>query len=352
MAVFSLWLSGCATRELPAVRIQQAQFGGPIWSEGQRRAGVLFQDGAQSIPVAGGALWLFGDTFYGQPQPGQPPQNSQIKDARWLTLAFLPTGATNLPPALSYFTDSEGTVANAIALLPGEDPKHRRIWPGGGISIGSKIYLYYSLIGTKDAPGPWNFYGWGGGLSVSEKALNQFTRLQPGGQWKFPVEPIQILREKEMLYLLEVSSQPKGLILARVPCAQLEDPAAYRFFTGDGWSKNHAATKVVLRQVYGQVSVMRLPRTGEYLMATSSDFSHPREIQLYRARQLEGPWSAPVRIPVPEMSGKKTDLIYCTYLHPELSDPNSTRVVVTFCRILHGDWNLSNPEWAVFDLAP
>jgi len=87
-------------------------------------------------------------------------------------------------------------------------------------------------------------------------------------------------------------------------------------------------------------------------MATSSDFSHPREIQLYRARQLEGPWSAPVRIPVPEMSGKKTDLIYCTYLHPELSDPNSTRVVVTFCRILHGDWNLSNPEWAVFDLAP
>ena len=352
LAGLGLCLTGCATRELPAVRVRQAEFGGSIWSEAQRRAGVLFQDGAQSIPVAGGTLWLFGDTFYGRTPPGLPPQNSQIKGSDWTTLAFLPAGLTQLPPTLTYFTNADGAVSNAIALLAGEDAKHRRIWPDGGIGIGPKIYLYYSMIGTTDEPGPWNFHGLGGGLSVSDKPLNPFTRLQPDGQWKFPVEPIQVVREKEMLYLLEVSHEPQGLILARVKCAQLEDPAAYRFFTGDGWSKNRADAKVVLRQAYGQVSVMRLPRTGKYLLATSSDFSHPREIQLWQAKRLEDPWSAPARIAVPEMPGKKTNLVYCTYLHPELSDPHSTRVVVTFCRILDGDWNLSNPEWAVFDLSP
>jgi hypothetical protein len=352
LAALGLLLANGTAAEVPGVQVERTEFGGSFWSDGQRRAGVLFQDGAQSIPLPGGALWLFGDTFFGAPQPGQPPQNSQIKGSYWTTLAWLPAGMTNLPPALEYFTNSDGMVSNSLALLPGEDPKHRRIWPGGGIGIGSRIYLYYSLIATTDEPGPWNFHGLGGGLSVSEKPLNQFTRLQPGGQWQFPVEPIQVILENDLLYLLEISSEPKGLVLARVETAKIEDPAAYRFFAGNGWSTNRADAKVILREAYGQVSVMRLSATGDYLMATSSDFTRPHEIQLYRSKQLEGPWGSPCRITVPEMPGKKTNLIYCTYFHPELSDPDSGRVVVTFCRVLDGDWSLSNPEWAVFQLAP
>ena len=342
-------LSGCAATEVNQIEIKHVQFGGCIWSGGQRDADVLFQDGAQSIPVADGSLWLFGDTFFGKPQPGKPPQNSQIRGSDWTTLAFLPSGATNLPPALQYFTDAAGTVSNAIPLLPGEDPKHTRIWPDGGINLDRRVYLYYSLIGTTDDPGPWNFHGRGGGLSVSDSPLGRFRRLQLGGQWKFPVEPIQVIREKDMLYLMEVRSG--GLILARVKSVNIEAPSAYRFFTGQGWSQDRSDASVILREVHGQVSVMRLPAKGGYLLATSSDFSRPREIQIYRAKDLAGPWVGPARITVPELPGKKTNLVYCTYLHPELSGSDSNRVVATFCRTLDGQWALSNPEWLTLELS-
>jgi hypothetical protein len=67
-------------------------------------------------------------------------------------------------------------------------------------------------------------------------------------------------------------------------------------------------------------------------------------------KQLEGPWSAPVRIAVPELAGKKTSLVYCTFLHPELGGVDAGRVVVTFCRSLKGNWELSNPEWVVMEV--
>jgi hypothetical protein len=342
-------LTGCATH--PALRVERVEFGTSIWSEGQRRAGVLFQDGAQAIPVAGGTLWLFGDTFFGQPQPGLPPQNPQIKGATGTTIAFLPAGATNLPPALNYFINQSGAVANPLALFADEPPTNR-MWPAGGLSLGPRNYLFYSMIETTTNASPWNFRGLGGGLAVANEPLAKFVRLRPGGKWKFPVEPIQVLRAGRMIYLYEVSSAPKGLILARVRAEEIENPAAYEFFTGKGWAGSRADVKVILRETYGQVSIVRLLARQRYLLATSSDFFHPREIQLREARQPEGPWSKPVRIQVPELPGKKTSLVYCTFLHPELSDAPARRIVATFCRILAGDWQLSNPEWVTITLAP
>ena len=349
VAVIALALAGCAAAP---PRVARVEFGRSIWTEGQRRASVLFQDGGQSLPVAGGALWAFGDTFYGATATNATPQLSQCKGAQSTTIAFLPTGQTNLPPALEYFTDSNGVVANPFEYLPDEDLKHHRIWPGDGISIGSRIYLSYSVIVVTDEPGPWNFHGIGAGLAVAETPLGHFVRLRPNGQWRFPVNPAQILREGDWLYLPEISDAPKGLILARVNAPEIENPAAYEFFTGKGWSTNRADVKVVFREAYGQISVMWVPALRRYLMATSSDFFHPHEIQFRQAKQIQGPWSAPARIPVPEMPGKKTALVYCTFFHPELSDDQSLRFVATFCRMLTGNWELSNPEYVTITFKP
>ena len=79
-------------------------------------------------------------------------------------------------------------------------------------------------------------------------------------------------------------------------------------------------------------------------MATSSDFFHPREIQFRTAPRPWGPWSEPTRLSIQNKPGKATDLIYCTFIHPELSAPDGSEIVLTFCRMLHGDWELSNPE--------
>lgn len=351
-ALFALLLALIGNASAASFKVELVEFGGPIWGESQRRAGILFQDGAQSIPLEGGALWTFGDTFIGKPQLGQPPKNPQITGSVWATTAWLPAGKTNLPPALEYVTGTNGVAACPLELFPEEDHKHFRMWPADGIAIGSRLYLYYSMIETTDKGGPWGFRGVGSGLAVAESPLKSFTRLRPNGSAKFPVNPIQILRVNESLYLYEISSKPKGLMLARVGVKEIETPAAYEFFTGYKWSTNHAEAKVILREAYGQVSIAWLPALHRYVMATSSDFSHPHEIQLREASQPEGPWSTPERIAVPEMPGKKTQLVYCTFLHPELSETNSLRLVATFCRVLEGQWELSNPESVSIQLAP
>ncbi len=320
------------------LRVQHVEFGPSIFSASQQRAGVRFQDGAQAIAVPGGALWLFGDTFT---TPGMVGT----------TIAFLPATKTNLPPALEYFVNPTGVVENPLALFPGESAATNRMWPLGGVTVGERIYLFYSMIEQTPGPGPWNFRSVGGGLAAADKPLQHFTRLRPGGMWKFPMEPIQVLREGEFLYLYEISTKPKGLVIARVPSAQIENPAAYEFYTGQHWSSQRTNAAVILREAYGQVSVVWQPEQRRYLMATSSDFFHPLEMQLREAEHPEGPWSAPVRLAVPELPSKKTKLVYGAYLHPELSDVKAGHMVATFCRILSGEWEFTNPEWVTITLA-
>ena len=335
--------SGCVSN---APQVRQVEFGRSIFSDGQRRAGVQFQDGAQAIAVTGGTLWLFGDTFIG------PPQITQITGMVGTTIAFLPATKTNLPPELRYFTDQNGVAANPLALFDDEPAATNRMWPLGGITVGGRVYLYYSMIEKTAGPGPWNFRSAGGGLAVADKPLQQFSRLRPGGRWKFPIEPIQVLHEGGHVYLFELSGEPRGLILGRVRASQIEDPAAYEFFMGGGWSRDRGDAKIILREAYGQVSVIRHPGGRGWLMVTSSDFFHAREIELRQSGKLEGPWSAPVRIAVPDMPGKTTQLIYGTFFHPELTGPGSRRLVLTFCRMLKGEWELTNPEWVTLTLAP
>src|ERR1035441_9707675 len=136
LALFILTLLLCGCPAFSQLQVAHVEFGVPVWNDSQRRAGVLFQDGSQSIPVEGGALWTFGDTFIGKPQPGQPPMNPQITGSVWATFAWLPAGKTNLPPTLEYVLDTNGVAACPLTLFPEEDHKHLRLWPTDGIGIG------------------------------------------------------------------------------------------------------------------------------------------------------------------------------------------------------------------------
>ena len=76
-------------------------------------------------------------------------------------------------------------------FLPDERPTDRyRIWPLGGIHVNGQCYLFYSLIEVF-GNGQWDFRGVGSGLGRSKVALGHYERLQPHGNWRFPVEPTQ-----------------------------------------------------------------------------------------------------------------------------------------------------------------
>ena len=313
--------------------IVQSNFLGSLWNQSHARASIISQDGGQSFVVPGGAIWAFGDTFKGLRSADGAPHFAG--GAVSCSIAFLGENAGSYPPAFTYLASSNGVVVSPFEFLPNEPEERFRIWPLGGIHVNGQYYLFYSVIEIL-GEGQWNFRGVGAGLARSQVALGPYERLQPRGNWRFPMAPSQVLENDGWLYLFEIAENKgkQGVGLARVRPEKIEEPDAYEFYTGVGpkFSSRKEAASMLVRNVPGQVSVAWNQYLGKYLMASSSDFDHPREIRFHVADAPYGPWSAPIaRIEVPEYrQGKRVELVYCSYLHPELFRENGRVLNLTF----------------------
>jgi hypothetical protein len=336
----AILVSGCATsvpvKEAAAggFEIVQTNFPGWLWNAAHAEAAIISQDGGQSFAVPGGALWAFGDTFKGSRSPDGTPHYAG--GAVSCAIAFLAKDAPVYPPGFDFFR-SNNVVRSPFELLPEEKPPERyRLWPLGGIYVNGRSYLYYSLIEIF-GNGAWDFRGTGSGLSrATANALGTYERLQPHGNWRYPVEPIQVLEADGWLYLFSIVKfgDKSGVELARVRPEKIEEPEAYEFYAGRGpkFSTRKQDAVCLVKDVPGQVSVAWNAYLQKYVMASSSDFFRPREIRLLAADAPAGPWSAPVaRIWVPERcQGKPVELVYGAYLHPELFREDGRVMTLTY----------------------
>ena len=334
----AVFVSGCSTRvstetqSAAPFEIVQIKSLGSIWNESHAKASIVSQDGGESFTVPGGAIWAFGDTFKGSRSADGNPHFEG--GAESCTLAFLPTNSAAYPPAFNYFVSTNGAIS-PFTYFTNEPLARYRIWPLGGICLNGQNYLFYSLIeifGT----GSWDFRGVGGGLARSATPLGPYERLQPHGDWHFPIEPTQVLAVDGWLYLygIKEANRKQGAILARVRPEKIEDPGAYEFYAGAGpqFSPQKDAASVLVSNVPGQVSVAWNSYLQKYVMASSSDFFHPCEIRLRVADAPCGPWSPPVaRVELPAIrQGRRLNLAYCAYLHPELFRENSRVMILTY----------------------
>ena len=333
--------------------IVQTRFFGSLWNRAQARASIVSQDGGESFVIPGGAIWAFGDTFKGSRSAEGAPQFAG--GAVSCTIAFLADSAKTYPPALDYLVSSNGAVS-PFEFLPDETPTGRhRIWPLGGIHVNGKYYLFYTLIEVF-GNGPWNFRGLGSGLGRSTVALGPYERLRPHGNWRFPIEPTQAIEAGGWLYLFGIKEfeGTQGVALARVRPEKIEDPAAYEFYAGAGqaFSPRKEAAAVLVRNVPGQVSVAWNAYLKKYVMASSSDFGHPREIRFHVADAPDGPWSPPVaRVEAPKYcQGRQVELVYCAYLHPERFREGGRVMNLTYSLDLHGGGFDANCEMAEIEI--
>jgi hypothetical protein len=339
-----MFVSGCSSFSAAekqkgcAFDIVQSRFLGSLWNESHAKASIVSQDGGQSFVVPGGAIWAFGDTFKGSRSADGTPHFEG--GAVSCSLAFLAEKAKIYPPAFAYLVSSSGEANSPFEYFPDESRERHRIWPLGGISVNGHCYLYYSLIEVFGR-GQWDFRGVGSGLARSKIALGSYERLRPGGDWRFPVEPSQALEAEGWIYLFGIKEfgGKQGVTLARVRPERIEDPDSYEFYTGVGpkFSPQKEASSVLVENVAGQVSVAWNGYLEKYVLAASSDFSKPREIRFHVADAPYGPWSRPVaRIEIPKYrQGKRVDLVYCTYLHPELFWENGRVMNLTYSLGLH-----------------
>jgi len=354
-ALGSLLVAGCSSPPPPPASITGTEFKGTIWSPRLNDVSIASQDGGQSFAVPGGTLWTFGDTLLGKRDADGLPDFRG--GSLFSSIAFLPESDKSFPPALRYKTGPDGVAASPLSLLPGETAGTYLLWPLGGIHTGGKSYLYYHVI-QKTGGGSWDFQGIGSGLAASEQPLGDYRRLHPSDNWQFPVAPAQVIEYGDWLYLYEIVTQKeKGAVaLARVKAAEIASPDAYEFYSlpEKRFVPDKSAESAILPAA-GQVSVAFNSYCNGWLMATSSDVADPRSILLFLAPAPEGPWRSIGAIKVPETrQGKKVQLVYCAYLHPELFRDGGKTIALTFSVYL-GDGHFgANPELveATLELGP
>ncbi len=345
-----------------------------IWSEPQRRADVLFQDGGVATPVPGGTLWTFGDTFVGTIDD---QENPKIAGAISNTMAMLPAGPYSWPPRLEYLVDADGHVSPPLVIRADEDQKSLRLWPLAGVWLEDaagkgqgRVYMFYSH--TTVGKGAWNFKGAGTGLARASAPLGPYERLTATGTsghalTGWPFDPSSLVRRDGWLYMFAPHDFSKsqgpgnGLLVARVREEEIEQPSAYEYYTGPGghlgqarWSGRLDDAAPAAPNVAGQANVAWNQFLHVYLLTTSSDFGHPRQIRIRSSAWPWGPWS-PLPPPIgnlqaPERHGEQTIVIYGASYHPELDEADGRVITITFCRSLKREWALTNPEGVRLDL--
>lgn len=341
-------LAGCAA---PPFSIAKVEFQGCTWNQSHNQACIVSQDGGQSFAVPGGTLWTFGDSFLGKRDKQGVPHFKG--GGIFCSIAFLAEKDKSFPPALQYKTGPGGVAVSPLSLLPGEKEGINMIWPLGGIYANGRYYLYYDLI-EKTGNGAWDFRGTGSGLAAGREPLGNYERLRPESNWRFPVAPSQIIRQGSWLYLYEIIDRDgrKGAALARVGLEELENPNSYEYYNQptNRFSKDKAAQSILVPAA-GQVSVAFNPYCNGWLLATSSDFFHPRRISFYFSPVPEGPWKSIGHIQAPEKcQGKRVELVYCTFMHPELFRENGKVVNITFSVHLENGGFDANCEMAEITL--
>ena len=339
---------GCSSAPITkseSVDTVQATFLGEIWNQGHAQASIISQDGGASYRVPGGSLWWFGDTFMGS--RNKTGESHFDGGAVSCSVAQLGEPIHSLPPVLHFLTGRDGKVAQAIKFLPEEPWERYRIWPLNGIYVNHRSYIYFSLIELTGKK-LWDFKSVGSGLAYSMQPLTVHKRIQNSNGWRFPVAPSAIVNTEDWLYFFDVEkrNQQNGVWLSRVRPANIENPDDYEFYCGPElkFTRDKSKQVLLLPNIYGQVSVTWNEYLKKYLLASSSDFSRPREIRFYSADNLPGPWNLDFAITVPEYrQGKKVEIAYCSYFHPELFRDNGRIMNLTFSLLLEkGGFDVNN----------
>ena len=323
----------------------QSNFLGEIWNQGHAKASIISQDGGASYRVPGGSLWWFGDTFMGtRDKTGKSHFDGGAVSC---AVARLNEPNNSLPPVLHFLTGKDGKVAQAIEFLPEESWDRNRIWPLNGIYVNHRSYIYYSLIELTGKK-LWDFKSVGSGLAFSTQPLTVHKRILTRHGWRFPVAPSAIVMTEDWIYFYDVEKRnnQNGVWLSRVRPAKIENPDDYEFYCGPElkFTGDKSKQVLILQNIYGQVSVTWNEYLKKYVLASSSDFSRPREIRFYSAENPSGLWNRDFAITVPEYrQGKKVEIVYCSYFHPELFRDNGRIMNLTFSLLLeNGGFDVNN----------
>ncbi len=130
-------------RAFGMVKIDSIRYVGPLIEHVNNDGKVIGQDGAYSVSLKKGSLWLFGDTFFGI---FNADRSFNYKGAVHNNAFYTEDiEATDGIAGIEYKKDADGFATYLLNNVESENPKKIKLWPGHGIQIGKKIYLFFHI---------------------------------------------------------------------------------------------------------------------------------------------------------------------------------------------------------------
>jgi hypothetical protein len=268
--------------------------------------GILWDGGDGRVFV------LFGDTYgRGWGGDGAGPGDA---DWRFNALGF----STDRDLSQGLHLDSVVARGDGMAdqiLVAGSGWRHEvTVIPNGGIAVDGRQYVQYMSVHEWVPTGGWttNYAG----IAVSEDGGETWAKPKRA-RWKntrahdHPFQMGAFARDGDHVCLLGTTNgRFGGAHLARVSPSDILEPAAYEYWTGDGWARDEFAAVPVIDGPVGELSVAYNVHFGQWFaMHLDEDRA---AIVLRTADRLQGPWTSGEVV----VSGRDYPALYGGYLHP------------------------------------
>jgi hypothetical protein len=217
-------------------------------------------------------------------------------------------------------------------------------WPQAAVRVGDRLFVFLPQVAQTKDPGALGFKHIAQWLAVVENPDDDPERWRVKQQ-KVPVAQFGPDRERswgsallvdgDYLYIYGYDEERgKGigrrrLTVARAPAGKVDDFAAWRFRTAEGWKHQPADAAVLADGLATEFSDSRLPAGKGYVAVYTENGLGDRIVGRF-AEAPEGPWTAPVLLyQCPEMAKDKGVFCYAAKAHPWAATGNE--LLVSYC---------------------
>lgn len=321
----------------PAIAVESAKPLPELTRKLEQTRGWTGGDGAASVRLSDKrALWLFADTWIGKIENGRRKEMRMVNNtAAWHDL--------DGEGKMQFFWDASGKAPAAILRPAQPDCWY---WPGDGVLIDGKLYIFCKLVRRKADGAPGFQFDWFGNEMVQiDNPHDEPTRWRcKRMRLSEGTEEVRLgtsaTLDGNYLYVYGLFSQNQckpfkaPLALARISSKKIErlDRGDWEFLchstSGLHWNNKAADLAPLFTDGGSEQSVARV-RGIDGFVAVYQAFGLSRDIMLRHAPRPEGPWSAPVKIYQCPEAGKV--FMYAANLHLELAT-RPGQLILTYCR--------------------
>lgn len=274
-------------------------------------------DGTSSVALPGGRIaWFFSDTFLGPVDP----DGRRAAGSPWTHNSLVVQDGDHLT------TVASGTPVRPPLGLPGW------YWAGAGaVEGGTLVEFYHRFTGSS----AWDFTEQS--VAIATFALPDLrlvdVRELPAVGSGLGRSPVMwgsaLLGAGAWTYIYgyrvhaDQPGNPKWLYLARAPSGRLDDPEAWQYDTGQGWSADPAAAAEMPTRVDAGFGALQVG--GRFALVTRGPSATLTDnaVMAYLAPAPDGPFRASessVLFRAPET--RTGEYVYEARVHPELGDPD------------------------------